>query len=288
MKAPIAELDIKKGYQHVLAFPHGPRTYFKLVFNKKTSLITTERTVPMQKVFNFRDIGGYKNKEGRSIKWGKIYRSSSLARASFRDNETLHQLNIESVIDLRAKRDSYSFPTKFQPSQIYNLPLRGNPYNLFFDEILSLKMTRSDILLYDQNLINFILENNSDYFIKMFDILLNENNYPVVIYCYLGKDRAAIASALILSVLDVDYNLIIDDYLMSNNLIEYNSLVANADMYPYEVQETITALYSAHRESIKNSFDVLKEHYGSVDNYLEKELGLNDRKKEKLKNLLLY
>ena len=149
-------------------------------------------------------------------------------------------------------------------------------------------MTRTDILLYDQNVINFILENNSDYFIKMFDILLNENNYPVVIYCYLGKDRAAIASALILSVLDVDYNLIIDDYLMSNNLIEYNSLVANADMYSYEVQETITALFSAHRESIKNSFDVLKEHYGSVDNYLEKELGLNARKKEKLKNLLLY
>jgi protein-tyrosine phosphatase len=286
--SPIFELNIEDGYKRILTAPASSRTYFKLVFNKKYSVITADRTVPMQGIFNFRDLGGYYNKENKQLYWGKLYRSGSLAMATRHDLRVLGKLEIETVIDLRTEKESYSYPNKFKAPQVYNLPLRGNRYDIFFDEILSQKMKRKDILIYDQNVFSFLLENNTDYFIKMFDILLEENNYPIVIYCSLGKDRTAIASTLILAALNVDEETIVEDFLLSNNLINYHSLVQNADLYPIEVQETITALFSAQRETIKYSLELLKDNYGSIDNYLEKELKLTHRKREKLKSLLLY
>jgi protein-tyrosine phosphatase len=288
LHSPIFELDIEDGYKRILAMPASSRTYFKLVFNKKYPVITADRIVPMQGIFNFRDLGGYYNKENKQLYWGKLYRSGSLAMATRHDLRVLSKLGIETIIDLRTEKESYSYPNKFKAPQVYNLPLRGNRYDIFFDEILSQKMKREDILIYDQNVFSFLLENNTDYFIKMFDVLLEENNYPIVIYCSLGKDRTAIASTLILAALDVEEETIVEDYLLSNDLINYHSLVQNADLYTFEVQETITALFSAQRETLKYSLELLKKNYGSMDNYLEKELKLTHRKREKLKSLLLY
>ena len=117
---------------------------------------------------------------------------------------------------------------------------------------------------------------------------MEEKNYPVVIYCSLGKDRSALASALIFKALEVDDDTIFEDYLLSNRWIDYPSLLRNADIYPMEVQETITALFSAHRETLKTSFETLKTNYGSIENYLEHELKLTPKKREKLKSILLY
>lgn len=284
--APVFEEDIKNGYKQILASPTSMHPYFKLVFNKQYSLVASLRVIPMQGIFNFRDLGGYFTRNNKQIQWGKIYRSGSLAMATRRDMENLYKLDIETVIDLRTEKESFSFPNKFKAPRVYNLPLRGNRYDIFFDEILSRKMNLPEILVYNQEVFSFLLENNSDHLVKLFDMLLDEKNYPIVIYCSLGKDRTAIATALLLAALDVDEDLILEDYL--NNSINYKSLVRNADIYPVEVQKTITALYSAHKETLIYSFDRLKTNYGSLDNYFEKELNLTQRKREKLRSLLLY
>jgi protein-tyrosine phosphatase len=288
LNSPITEQAIAVGYKSVLSMPAISRTYFKLVFNKKYSIITANRVVPMQEVFNFRDMGGYTSKNKRQSQWGKLYRSGTLALANIHDIELLHQLQIKTIIDFRTERDSYSHPLHYQPTQVFNLPLRGNNYNAFFDKILSEKMKRGDVIVYSQDIFSFLLENNSDYFMKMFDVLLDESNYPVVFFCSLGKDRSAIAAALILSALDIDKETIISDYLLSNDLIDFPSLVTNASSFTPQVQETITALFSANREFLTYALERIEKDYGSVQDYLEKELKLTGKKREKLKNLLLY
>jgi protein-tyrosine phosphatase len=288
LSCPIAEQSIETGYQRILAMPTYVRTYFKLVFNKDYSMITSDRIIPLREVSNFRDLGGYFNEENKQIRWGKLYRSGSLGMANKQDIDVLSKLGIKTIIDLQTERESYSFPNKLETPQVYNLPLRGNAHDSFFDDILSQRMKRSDILAYDQAVFSFILENNTDYFIKMFDILLEEKNYPIVIYCSLGKDRTALAAALILAALHTDENIIFDDYLLSNELIKYGALLRNPDIYPLDVQETITALFRAHRETLKYAIDLLKNQYGSIDNYLEKELKLTYGKRKKLKEIMLY
>ncbi|MDR2086335.1 MAG: tyrosine-protein phosphatase, partial [Dysgonamonadaceae bacterium] len=196
LNTPITEQDIAIGYKNVLTIPSAVRTYFKLVFNKQYSIITTNRAVPMQRVPNFRDMGGYSNHNKEQSRWGKLYRSGSLAPADKYDIHTLNRLGIKTIIDLRTERDGYLHPLKYQPERIFNLPLRGNSYNTFFDKILSGTWRRMDAFVYSQDIFYFLIENNADYFTKMFDILLDENNYPLVFFCSLGKDRTAIAAAL--------------------------------------------------------------------------------------------
>ena len=288
LSSSVSEQNINIGYKSVLAMPVFSRSYFKLVFNKKYSIITAERVISTDKIFNFRDLGGYYNKNKKQTQWGKLYRSASLAMASKRDGVILNHLRIKTMIDFRTEKETVSYPVKYHAEQIFSFPLRGNNYNVFFDKILSGKMRKGDVLVYQQDVLSFILENNSDYFMKMFDVLLDEDNYPIVFYCSLGKDRSAIATALILAALDIDRETITNDYLLSNDLIDCFALVKNADKFNYQIQETIIALFNANKEVFNYAFQRVEKDYGSIPNYLEKELKLTKKKRDKLKEILLY
>jgi protein-tyrosine phosphatase len=160
----------------------------------------------------------------------------------------------------------------------------------FFDKILSGEMKKGDVKVRLQDAMASLLDENSDYYINMFDILLDKRNYPIVMNCSMGKDRSGIASALILAALGVDWEQIVNDFLLSNDLIDYNSFFINMEMYKDEVdiQETMTAMLRSYRETITWPFEMITKKYGSVDKYLEQELKLTPQKREKLKEIMLY
>ena len=54
---------------------------------------------------NFRDLGGYRNGDGRSLKWGRVYRSGRLVKLTDRDLERLEQLGIRTVVNLLTEDD---------------------------------------------------------------------------------------------------------------------------------------------------------------------------------------
>ena len=288
--SPISECEINKGYADIFSVRTTRRSYFELVFNKKYSIITAERTIPMEGVYNFRDLGGYYNTKGKQTCWGKLYRSSTLANATFQDTKVLTNLGIQTVIDFRTDKERLDAPPKYLAPKMINFPLRGNPFNMFFSSILSGEMKAGDVKVYAQDMFSFLLENNSDYFIKMFDILLDPNSYPVLVNCSMGRDRSAVAVALILAALDIDMDQIINDYMLTNEQIDFSSFVPNTNIFlqDQEVQETFTALFRVHKGTITYSFDKLIKEYGSLDNYFNTELKLTAKKREKLKELMLY
>jgi len=288
--SPIAEAKISRGFMDIFYVRSTKRSYFKLVFNKNHSVITAERIIPMDGLSNFRDLGGYYNTSGKQTRWGKFYRSSSLSKATFYDIKVLNNLGLRTVIDFRTDKERYDAPPKYIAPIRMNLPLRGNPYRVFFDRILSKKWKAGDAKIYVQDMFSFLLENNSDYFIKMFDILLDEKNYPVLINCTSGHDRSAVASALILAALGVEMDQIVNDYLLTNEQNNFNSFFSddNILLEDPEVQETFTALFKVHKSTITYSFERIIKEYETIDNFLNTKLNLTDKKREKLKELLLY
>ncbi|MDR1610272.1 MAG: protein-tyrosine-phosphatase, partial [Candidatus Symbiothrix sp.] len=58
VQARLAVVDIDGGFKDMFALRNLNRSYFKLVFNNKYSIITAERALPMQQLTNFRDFGG--------------------------------------------------------------------------------------------------------------------------------------------------------------------------------------------------------------------------------------
>ena len=55
---------------------------------------------------NFRDVGGYQSRDGRRIKWGKIYRSGRLDNASYYDCNKLRSLYTNTLIDIRSNMEN--------------------------------------------------------------------------------------------------------------------------------------------------------------------------------------
>jgi protein-tyrosine phosphatase len=47
-------------------------------------------------------------------------------------------------------------------------------------------------------------------------------------------------------------------------------------------------MFEVKRELIEASFTSIKNNYGDMDTYLEKEYGLTKKKRKELKNRLLY
>jgi protein-tyrosine phosphatase len=292
MQTPIAVVNIADGFKDIFAFRSSTRSYFKLVFNNKYSVITGERAIPMQQLVNFRDFGGYYNEDNRQTQWGKLYRSSSLSYLTAADRKFLHALGIKTVIDFSATNEKLKKIYRHWANRICNLPLRDSPCSTVFfsDKILSKQMQKNDVIIAQQDNLSYVMEHNADYFEQMFDVLTDRANYPVVICCSLGKDKTGVAAALILAALGVDREQIIRDFLLSNQLIDYDVFLPNDEVYfsDADVQETMTAMLSAHHEVIAFILRRVNKQYGSMNHFLENEIKLTAGKRERLKEILLY
>ena len=59
---------------------------------------------------NFRELGGYKTKDGRTVKKGMFYRSGALAFMDERELAAVGRLGLKSIVDLRSTIEHITFP----------------------------------------------------------------------------------------------------------------------------------------------------------------------------------
>ncbi|MCJ7754110.1 MAG: tyrosine-protein phosphatase [Thermoanaerobaculales bacterium] len=78
-----------------------------------TNVVSTpERHIVLDGQPNFRDLGGYETTDGRTVKWGQVFRSGELPRLSDDDMATLEELEISTVVQDGGKM-YYQFDTVF-------------------------------------------------------------------------------------------------------------------------------------------------------------------------------
>jgi protein tyrosine/serine phosphatase len=85
-----------------------------------------DRHFPFEGCFNFRDIGGYLNKEGRKIKKGIYFRTGRQDRMSNKDLSELKNLQIATQIDLRKPEeilDQGRGPLEQMGAEYFNIPI---------------------------------------------------------------------------------------------------------------------------------------------------------------------
>jgi protein-tyrosine phosphatase len=54
-----------------------------------------QRHIAIEGLNNFRDLGGYETKSGKTIKWGQIFHSNTLASLTANEHAQLHQIYLE-------------------------------------------------------------------------------------------------------------------------------------------------------------------------------------------------
>ena len=61
----------------------------------------SDRHHPFEGCFNFRDIGGYPAADGRTVRWGRYFRTGRHDRMTEQDLDQVRELGIATQIDLR-------------------------------------------------------------------------------------------------------------------------------------------------------------------------------------------
>ena len=81
-----------------------------------------ERRLALDGQPNLRDLGGYEAADGRTIRWGRLFRSGALAGLSPADQDMLQSLGIQIVCDFRSplerEREPHEFLSPAAPEQI--------------------------------------------------------------------------------------------------------------------------------------------------------------------------
>ncbi|MCL2649655.1 MAG: tyrosine-protein phosphatase [Candidatus Azobacteroides sp.] len=281
------ELPIQDGIA-VMKKNNSSRSYFKLVFGKQMQVITSNKIISTDNIVNLRALGGYYNDSDRQVKWGKIYRSGALSKASQADIALIKSLHIKTVIDLRTDEEIAKSPSAHFTEQTFSLPLKGFDPQSMIEKVINGRMKKGDALVSQQDLYASIIRNNTNNFKRYFEILADSSNYPIIICCTLGKDRTGIVSAFTLAILGVDREQIHQDYMLSNLCMDLNTIVSRADTLSPEVQEALTILLASKRQIMEYTWKYIDKQYGSLDNYFEKELGITAKQRQRLKNTLLY
>lgn len=186
--------------------------------------IASERVIDLQGTTNTRDIGGYQTGDMRTIRWRQIIRSENLSRLTASDFEKLEEIGIKTVIDLRTDREHEQAPTEWlgdNPPTFYHFPI-GDAHNDWFNAQRRLmrrkNFTEEQALEHMVEGYRMIAEEGPRSFHNLMDVVLDQSNWPVLVHCSAGKDRAGVATALILEALGVDRETIMQDFLLTNEV----------------------------------------------------------------------
>ena len=232
--------------------------------------IDNKRHHPLEGGYNFRDLGGYSTKNGKIIKWGKIFRSDDFSNLTNADLNYLSNLSITTIIDFRSKQEALKAPNKI-PVSVKNIyPYSINPGNMDIAQINEL-FERMSIEQIMENLYHLLIQDEEiiSQYRKFFALLQDSDNTPLVFHCSAGKDRTGMAAALFFSALGVEDETIMADYLLSNQYIKnkYAPIVAQKPHWK--------AFFEVENRYLKIAFDAIKNNYSTIENYLEKALNVN-------------
>lgn len=247
---------------------------------------------------NFRDIGGYEADGGRYIKRGRVFRSGALNRLKPPDFDVLEALSVSVICDLRTEDEVEKFPSLTFPNRhpvVENYAIHGNggltQIGNQHPVMTNANSETGDIVDKIKGVYRHFAIQHVEQYRQMFDLLLSDSSYPIIVHCTAGKDRTGIAIALIMRALGVASDTIIHEYELTNQLLigkkrEERIAAILPEGFKYN-PDTVDAMIAARAEYLEAAFSEIDKAFGAFENYLKDGLGLTEDKNEKLKAHLL-
>ena len=227
-----------------------------------------ERHFPFEGCFNFRDIGGYLNQDGRRVKKGLYFRAGRQDRMTDKDLAQLSELNISTQIDLRKQEevlDQGRGPLEAMGANYINIAVIPEGGSDKLNKLVG------DTGISGKRYLGY-LEFGPTSWLRLFGILAEQENLPVLLHCTAGKDRTGVSTAFLLSVLGVSREVIEADYLLTNLDTERQAdFIESTVGYPegYD-REKMISIAGVPRDAMKDFLDGVESKWGSAVEYLEK------------------
>jgi len=267
--------------------------------NKKPSN-DFNRRIELEGEHNFRDLGAYQTFDNNAVKKGLLYRSGTLYKLTPDDITQFEELGIKTVVNFLTESERENQGADKLPHGVKSIILPIEGLGSEVDDLIIARKTGDFSKIpanFNYNIHKVLPETGKDSYAKLFDILSDERNYPIVFHCSHGVHRTGTAAALILNSLGVPWESIREDYMLSNEYRLSESTRRVEQLYGIaqdnpEVtdkvinKKNIEAFYLLQPEYIDGTRSYILEEYKSFESYL-KTADVNQGQIEKISEILL-
>ncbi|MFD7838978.1 tyrosine-protein phosphatase [Streptomyces sp. NPDC059761] len=238
------------------------------------------RHVDFDRLHNFRDLGGYRSADGRTVAWGALYRSDSLGKLTGADWDRFLGLGIRTVIDLRYPWEIEAKGRIPEPERFTyaNLSIEHRPYDQAAID------PGIDPWRYLADRFAEVTEDGVEE-IRGAVELIAAGPGPTVFHCTSGKDRTGLIAAFVLTLLDVSEEEILADFALT----ELATARLTADWHAANPGRTMRwpSYGRAPAEILSLVLADLTTRYGSAADYLATRVGITPATVARLRDRLL-
>lgn len=251
------------------------------------------RVIPLRGIHNFRDYGDYAASGGR-IRRGILWRSGQHADATAQDLDTVHDLGIGTVIDLRGDSEREKYPcvrhgafeaeVLFHPGETAGLHGRAVHEESSAEIVNAADAHAAMVRLYETLAWRPVLVGTYRLY---FDALANRDT-PSLLHCLAGKDRTGVAAGLVHALLGVHPDDVMADYVLTNTAgnidrrIEAGAKHMRGNFGSKIQDDAIRTLMSVDPAYLQTAFDAMRQRHGSIEAYAEEVLGVTPAVREAL------
>ena len=252
------------------------------------------RRIELRGAYNFRDLGGYGTSEGKTIKWGRLFRSDNLSNLSGSDLKKIGELNLQLVVDLRSKQERVSRPNRLPTTngiRIKSIEISDDnkSHNDLKREIFYGKLGRIDLEEMMFKAYRRAITDYRDELSLFFNLLLKPSNYPVLVLCNAGKDRTGVVIALVLLALGASKQIVLKDYMLSKVYLDpmIKRMTTKARLLSFfraDISQ-LKKLLDTRVDYLNTTFEAIEQKFGSTESFLD-SLGIDIDKRNLLREIL--
>lgn len=254
---------------------------------------------------NFRDLGGYKTSDGRTVKSGLIFRSGELPRLTDDDVSKLQELGIKTVVNFLTDEEIKARGEDRLPDNVKmtRLPIAGGDAGggglagAILEARQKADFSKVPVEL-NPDIHRMLIRDTKKQYATLLRQLADPEKRPLVFHCSHGVHRTGTAAAIVLSALGVPWETVRKDYLLSNEcrkeevakrLKQLREQAAkNQGITPQQVDATnMKAFYILEPSYIDASLEEAVKQHGSMEKYIRDGLGITKDELTRLRSSLL-
>ncbi len=246
------------------------------------------RILSLGKTMNLRNMGDYRTRAGGTTRGDKLYRSGFLSLSGAEEVAEFERLGIATVYDFRSPMEREKDRLLVgENTEVVELGMLVASVENLWDMLLAEGLTPEGAAKIMGDRYRELTEEEIPGYRTMFEHMM-ESEGGILVMCSFGKDRAGIASALLLSALEVEQAHIEEDYLLSSNAYADKALAIgkfqqffNSQGLPVD-ESIVLPILDARTDYLNTAWQVMEEKSGSRDDFMREQLGIDDSAKKYL------
>ena len=247
-----------------------------------------DRFFTLGRTSNFRHMGGYQTASDRRTRADRLYRSGYVNAPHQEVDELFDRLGIRTVYDFRSPVERTKHPLEVADQvEVVALGMLVASVENLWDMLLAEGLTPAGAEKIMAERYRELTHEEVPGYRAMFQHLATGDGGALVM-CSFGKDRAGIASALLLNALGVPAAQIEADYLLSAKAYADEDAAIgkfeqffNAQGLPVD-REIVLPILDARPQYLRVALDLIDTEAGGMDRFLERELGMGSGERERL------